>query len=119
MELVVPEHELTLLTELTVDPAAEPNFEILKYCLIWPDERPLKPLSAAGAEFLADLWIVRGFIHRGLPEHEWGLDPQYFADVWEFGLANVEGWIGFKRLVLNAADCAYLTAALNTDLSTF
>lgn len=110
--MVIPEHDLGLLRQLVFEPSAEPNFELLKYCLIWPDERPSEPLSNEGREFLSDLWIVRGFIHRSVPNEKWGLDPNYFKDVWNFGLANVAQWPGFKRLELSEADRAYLTSCL-------
>lgn len=114
---MIPKNDISLLTELTLDSRAEPSFDLLKYCLIWPDERPLDHLTSEGREFLSDLWIVRGFIHRSLPKEQWGLDPQYFEDVWEFGLANAAKWPGFKRLVLSDVDNAYLVSCLAASLS--
>ena len=115
--MMIPERDLDLLRELAFDPNAEPAFELLKNCLIWTDETPAVHLSSEGREFLADLWIVRGFIHRSLPKEQWGLDPQYFNEVWEFGLVNVAQWPGFKRLVLSEAESAYLATCLATNLS--
>ena len=99
-------------------PRPNQTFDLLKYCLTWTDERPATHLSNEGREFLTILWIVRGFIHRSLPKEQWGLDPDYFNEVWEFGLANVAQWPGFKRLVLSEADRAYLDTCLATNLST-
>ena len=107
-----------LLKSLVFNVDAEPNFDLLKYCLTWSDERPMEPLSSEGSEFLSDLWIVRGFIHRSLPKDKWGLDPKYFEEVWEFGLGNCEQWPGFRRLFLSEKDKAYLTSCLATPLST-
>ncbi|MFZ6781414.1 hypothetical protein ACO0LD_31710 [Undibacterium sp. Ji83W] len=107
-----------LFRSLVLDADEEPTFDLLKYCLTWPDERPIGRLSTEGSEFLSDLWIVRGFIHRSLPKDQWGLDPLYFEEVWEFGLANFEQWPGFKRLVLSENDKTYLTSCLATPLFT-
>ena len=74
-----------LLGNCVLDPDAEPSFELLKYCLVWPDERP-NGLSRDGWRLLGDLLIVRGFLHRGVPSEEWGLDPAYFRQVWEDAL---------------------------------
>ena len=115
--MVISEHDLALLRQLTLDSKATPMFDALKCCLTWADERPSNPLTSEGREFLSDLWIVRGFLHQSLPTEQWGLDPQYFKDVWEFGLANAAQWPGFKRLVLSDADKAYLTNCLAIPLS--
>ena len=100
--------DMEVLENLTLDPTAQPSFEVLKCCLIWPDERPFERLSHAGQEFLSDLWIVRGFIHRSVPRDEWGLDPDYFWETWNFGLSNVARWPGFQRLTISDADRACL-----------
>lgn len=104
--------DIEVLSKLTFDPAAQPDFELLKYCLIWPDERPVELLSSAGQEFLSDLWIVRGFLHRSVPREKWGLDPAYFHETWNFGLAHVAGWPGFERLTLSDVDRAYLVCRM-------
>ena len=117
--MIISERDLNILRGLAFDSDTEPMFELLKSCLIWSDERPSENLSSEGREFLYDLWIVRGFIHRSLPDEQWGLDPKYFKDVWEFGLANVAQWPGFKRLVLSDVDRGYLAKCLKTSLSEF
>lgn len=116
--MMIEERDLNLIRALNFDPSAKPNFEMLKYCLIWPDERPSEHLSNEGSEFLSDLWIVRGFIHRSLPPEQWGLDSQYFKDVWAFGLKNVGQWPGFKRLALSETDRSNLVSCLSTSLTT-
>jgi hypothetical protein len=111
----IPERDLDILNKLVFVTDAEPSFELLKYCLVWSDERPLAHLSVEGQEFLSDLWIVRGFIHRSLPNDQWGLDPKYFTEVWEFGLLNAPYWPGFRRLSLSEADSAYLVSCIGTS----
>ena len=113
---MVLRNDIEVLRKLTLDPAAQPNFELLKFCLIWPDERPLEPLSNAGREFLSDLWVVRGFIHRSVPRDEWGLDPTYFCEAWDFGLSNVASWPGFERLRISDVDRAYLMFSMIRSL---
>lgn len=99
------------IDRLPLDPAAEPSFEVLKECLIWPDERP-SSISHDGYRTLSDVWIVRGFLHRQVPYEEWGLDPAYFRDVWEYALSAIPNWPGFQRLELSPADRAYLLHCL-------
>jgi hypothetical protein len=108
----IPDRDLDLLRNLVFDPNAKPMFDFLKSCLFWFDERPSERLSAEGSELLTDLLIVRGFFHRSVPIEEWGLDPEYFKAVWEFGLANIPQWIGFKRLVLSESEQAFLAECL-------
>jgi hypothetical protein len=109
------EDELAL-QQLTYDPGAEPAYELLKSCLVWPDERPVR-ISSEGYEFLGDLWAIRGFLHRELPLVRWGLDPAYFQEVWRVGLATVPNWPGFKRLQLSEKDRQYLTACVDAARS--
>src|SRR5689334_4044145 len=66
--------DLRLIESLQYDPSLSPAFDGIKACLIWRDERP-DGLSPAGYETLCDLWIVRGYIHRGIPRENWGIDP--------------------------------------------
>lgn len=99
------------LRSLVFDPAATPNFEFLKACLVWPDERPER-ITEPGYELLRDLWSVRGFLHRGIPTEKWGLDPNYFQAVWSHALQDVPEWPGFRRLQLSDEDQAYLNKCL-------
>lgn len=95
------------LESLTFDPMCEPSYEWIRACLIWPDERPTK-ISSDGYELLGDLWIVRGFIHKHVPRERWGLDPEYFQEVWENALVDVPNWPGFRRMQLSISDQAYM-----------
>lgn len=95
------------LEELVFDPTCEPSYELMKACLVWPDERPAM-ISKDGYEMLGDLWIVRGFIHRQVPCEQWGLDPNYFQEVWRNALSDVPNWPGFRRMHLSQLDQAYM-----------
>jgi len=82
---------------------------------MWEDEIP-KKISNEGREFLYDLLIVRGFIHMSIPNNKWGLDPEYFGNIWRYGLANIPQWPGFRRLTLSEVDKEYLERCLKTAL---
>ena len=99
------------LERLTFDPTCEPSYELMKSCLVWPDERPAE-ITKEGYELLGDLWIVRGFMHREVPLEQWGLDPAYFQEVWRSALADVPRWPGFRRLELSDADRTYLSTSI-------
>jgi hypothetical protein len=96
---------------LIFDRACEPSYELMKSCLVWPDERPAE-ITNEGYELLGDLWIVRGLMHRDVPPEKWGLDPAYFQEVWRNALADVPRWPGFRRLDLSAADRTYLSRSI-------
>jgi hypothetical protein len=114
----ISSHDLSTLNNLAFDARVEPEFEVIKHCLTWADERPLIKLSDSGQEFLSDLWIIRGFIHRLIPSEQWGLDPKYFSEVWNFGLLHVAQWPGFRRLTLTEKDNLYLQHSIN-NLASF
>lgn len=113
----VPDLELRLLNGLEMQADAEPQFDLLKYCLVWEDERPSVPMSSQGTELLTDLWIARGFIHREQPAKKWGRDGTYFPEVWEYGRRMVPGWPGFRRIALSDVDRQYLAKSLKISLS--
>lgn len=118
--------EVTLLSDLdrslilacVFDAECSPGFDTVKWCLIWPDER-VDDLSPAGYEVLCDLWIVRGFIHRGVPESEWGVDPAsgHFQRVWRLAEQEVPSWIGFRRLQLSQPDTDFLNECVGNPES--
>jgi hypothetical protein len=108
------ESDRAVLAELVFDPACEPSYELMKSCLVWPDERPLR-ISKEGYALLGDLWAVRGFLHRVVPLSQWGLDPTYFQTVWQNALVDVPEWPGFKRIDLSESDRAYLAACLKAS----
>ncbi|WP_169796740.1 hypothetical protein [Chondromyces crocatus] len=78
---------------------------------MWLDEAHVH-IGKEGYKLLIDLWIVRGYIHRGIPPERWELDPVYFQDVWRNALRDIPGWIGFKRLTLSSEDRALLERSL-------
>jgi hypothetical protein len=103
--------DVASLRALRLDPLAKPSFESLKACLVWPDERPSN-ISSSGYELVCDLWATRGFMHRGLKQEDWGLDPAHFRRAWEYGLRVAPDWPGFGRLTLTAEDRVYLERCL-------
>lgn len=102
------ERDRRLIEDLVFDPDLEPSFDAIKACLVWSDERPIG-LTPEGYETLCDLWIVRGYIHRGIPEDLWGIDPAsgYLQDVWQRARQEQLQWPGFERLVLRESDKSY------------
>jgi len=99
------------LGQLVFDPESEPSYELMKACLVWPDERP-GTISREGYELLGDLWIVRGYLHRNVPPENWGLEPRYFQEVWRNALVDIPQWPGFKRLELSESERAYLSRSI-------
>jgi hypothetical protein len=111
--MIFSEHFVLTVNELKYDSSLSPGFEGLKSCLIWEDERAL--LVGDDYDFLCDLWITRGFIHRSLPREQWGLGPAHFEEVWAHALKGVPLWPGFRRMTLSAEDRAYLEGCLSSD----
>lgn len=107
------ETDLRLIEALEYRPELEPAFDEIKACLVWDDERPAG-LTPAGYESLCDLWIIRSYIHRGIPRQAWGIDPAsgYFQDVWDRAQAHPIRWPGFRRMQLSEKDRAYLESCL-------
>ena len=66
-------------------------------------------------EFLYDLLIVRGFIHKSIPKDKWGFDSAYLLSVWDEGLRLVPNWPGFRRLSLSSEEKSYLDQCLYED----
>lgn len=107
--------DLKAIESLKYDPLLEPRFDSIKYCLIWEDEMP-KKISTDGYEKLCDLWITRSLIfHRKLPKEEWGLDPDYFENVWKKAISANFKWPGFLRLNLSPEDRKYLFDEINNS----
>ena len=110
------EEELIRLNSLQYDESLKPNFEEIKYCLIWNDEVP-DSIRWEVTELLYDLIIYRGLVHRQLPPQKWpGNNPQYFQDAWEFGLKNIPNWPGFNRVSLSEEDQQYLFNCTNDEI---
>jgi hypothetical protein len=105
------------VTRLVYDPTCEPSYDIMKACLVWPDERPDR-ISNDGYELVGDLWIFRGFLHRGVPRHEWGLNPDYFETVWKNALDDVPCWPGFRRIELSSLERLFLEGQIREIATT-
>lgn len=108
--------DLLLIRSLTYNPELEPNYEILKNCLVWQDEWP-DGLTSAGHEFLCDLWIVRSYLHRQL-DLSATLNPAYFENVWKRALKEIPSWPGFKRLSVTSEERDYYEKSIR-NVSTF
>lgn len=104
-------NDRALIESLQFDASLEPSFDVVKSCLWWDDERPFG-LTRAGYRFICDLWIMRSFFHQGLPEHEWGLNPDHYKRTWGSALAANLHWPGFERIELSARDRAFLEKCL-------
>ena len=80
-------------------------FEEIKYCLVWPDERP-EGLSSAGWELVGDLLVVRGYLHRALPVEQWGFAGGHaWLRTWNWALLDERlEWNGFRRLALTESE---------------
>jgi hypothetical protein len=105
--------DLRLIEDLGYNPDLEPSFDEIKGCLVWEDERP-SGLTPEGYERLCDLWIIRGYIHREVSPHQWGIDPSsgYFQDLWKQAQTEQIKWSGFRRMKLSSKDRHYLNACL-------
>lgn len=112
---VLRESDRVLIERQAFQCDAKPAFELLKACLVWPDELPAG-ISNEGREYIYDLLIIRGFIHRGLSENKWGLDSQYFIKVWQEAIASSIPWNGFRRLEISEVDRDYLIRSLGETL---
>lgn len=113
--MLFSEVDRRLIEAQVFDPEAAPSFEVMKSCLVWPDECP-EHISNEGREVLYDLLIVRGFLHRGVPLERWGLDPQFFLYRWEEAQATELLWNGFRRMHLSESDSAYLMRSVGEVL---
>jgi hypothetical protein len=100
-----------VIEALQFDGNAKPAFELLKSCLIWPDERPAG-ISPEGYEKLCDLWIARACLHRGQAIGSGALDPAQFQRAWQEALDDKINWPGFQRVKLSPDDQAYYDACL-------
>lgn len=110
---VLSESVVRYLRSCVYDPAAEPNFEIIKTIISWSDEWPLEGLTSEVLEVMHDLWIARKFMHHD--EHGDGECPvfpeyeEHCRQVWHAAREQAATWPGFRedRLRLSAKDRAY------------
>ena len=108
--------DLKIIEALKIEQNAVPAYEILKDCLVWTDER-VKGMSSEGYEKLMDLWIVRGFIHKGISEEKWGIgNDTYLLNAWNEAKSQIPHWIGFTRLKLSDEDRKYFEDERNKIL---
>jgi hypothetical protein len=109
------DNDLRLIESLVYDPNLKPNFDSMRDCLVWADERP-EGLTPDGYEHLLDLLIARSFIHRNLDFSTHSLDPIYFKQIWDRALEYKFQWPGFKRLKLSAEEKAFFDSELANNL---
>lgn len=106
------EADRAAIERLRYNPSLAPAFDIVKSCLIWRDESP-EGVSPDGRRFVSLLWIYRSFMHQGIPEHSWPVDPRIYREAWEYAVQEQVKWPGFMRQVLSASDRAYLEKKLS------
>ena len=106
------EADRALLEGMRFDAAAEPGWNEIAACLVWPDEVP-DGLSAVGYELVRDLLVARGLVHRGVPVEDWDYGHLERAERWEAALAAGLRWNGFRRIALTRAQRARLEANLH------
>jgi hypothetical protein len=104
--------ERALVEGLALDPAAEPVYNEITACLVWPDELPVG-LTSYGFEYLRDLLGARGFIHRGIPIEEWDRGWTDRIDRWNEALRAGLRWNGFLRIALTRDQRELLNKHLN------
>jgi hypothetical protein len=96
------------------DDAAEPAFNEITGCLVWPDEIP-DGLSRDGFETVRNLLAARGLIHRGIVIEDWQPGFTELADEWNAALRSRLRWNGFLRIALTREQRARLDAYLADD----
>lgn len=108
------EGDRELVRSLKYDPESEPSFELIKSCLVWPDEIPSQ-ITSPGRSLLDELLATRGFIHRQTPLEEWGVtgDASCYQELWLQAIAEIPEWPGFRRLGLNKKDRGYYERCLD------
>ena len=84
-----------------IDPEAEPRYDPLKGCLLWPDEF-VDGLSRDGVELLGDLFVARSLLHRDTPISTWPGGSHALQQRWDTAIAAGLPWPGFARVSLSA-----------------
>jgi len=107
MEAGFNDQDLELIKSLKYDPSLEPNFEALKGCLIWDDERPMG-LSSEAYRTISSLLVARSLLHKGLTLDDHPINADYCKKVWAAAQQQISDWPGFKRLTLSDEDRKYL-----------
>lgn len=107
MEIKLTDKDIELIQTQPYDSTLKPNFESLKGCLVWKDERP-RGLSLDADDLVNSLLIARAPIHRGLTLDDIPFDPEYYKELWASAQQQISNWTGFKRLTLSDEDRKYL-----------
>lgn len=95
-----------LVESLVYDGNAEPSYEQLKDCLIWPDELP-ENITPDGYEVLSNLWIARSLFHRGRSFDSYPLDSTYIKKSWELAHQLNLKWPGLHPSRISLACAKY------------
>ncbi len=100
------EQDKELIESLVFDSSLMPEFNAISACLYWDDELP-EDVTVEGMKVVRQLWMARGYLHRGLTFDDHDLNPEALRRFWEQATKEIPDWPGFKRLVLNKKDQAY------------
>ena len=99
--------DLELMKSLKYDPELKPNYESIKGCLIWEDERPIG-LSSEAYRAVGSLLIARSLLHQDLTLDAHPINPELCKKLWAHAQQQISNWPGFKRLTLSDEDRNYL-----------
>ena len=107
MELKLTDKDIELIQTQPYDATLKPNFESLKGCLVWRDERP-RGLSLDADRVINSLLVGRNLLHRGLTLDDHPINADFCKKVWTASQKQIADWPGFKRLTLSDEDRKYL-----------
>jgi len=113
----------SLIESVSYDMNAAIDFDNMRDCLYWKDERP-DGLTSDGYEKLLDLMIARKLIYH-LPQI--GKDPSQcilpgdeldnWRRRWDRALKQHVNWPGFRRIELSDSDKAFYEQCLHKNAS--
>lgn len=106
---MLSDRDRELVESLPFDPNATAAFNAITACLVWSDELP-SGLTPYGYDFMRDLLVARGYLHRGVPPEAW--DSPERLERWNEALAAELRWNGFRRVTLTGPQRALLYAHL-------
>jgi len=104
--------DLALIENLKYDPNLKPSYDLIKGCLVWPDEIP-SGLSSEGLFLLGYVLPARGLIQKNIPFNSKNhavtrVFGSQLEKAWNLVLSNNLKWPGMRRLNLSAEDMEYL-----------
>ncbi len=99
-------NDLEVMRSLKYDPTLKPNYESIRGCLFWKDERS-EELSPDGYKLVNSLIIARSLLQQGLTLDDHPIDPEYCKKLWAIAQKQIADWPGFKRVTLSAEDKEY------------